>query len=315
MTSHTRAHDKHSFCSLSGNWSCTASIANFSGKRVLGSNHGWLAMADPLTDECLLWNPQIAKKILLPPLRKSSRYNRCVLSKPPTEPGCLAAFICSCGFKLSVCVVGAHEFAKQCLRKLPSIIFMVAIGAVHGQIYGVVFSMRDGYRLVTVGLVDGTTIMIAPLTSADGSGLWIPPLPDPRWTGLHPSYLIESPAGAGKLLFLVVKVFLSENYEEENAMVFQVFRVDVERRECVELDRIDGMTIFIASCGNGFCHWSTFAGGSKPNCIYYANKEGRLVYVYDLGDRSTTPLLLCPDAKQLGSTNYWIDLPEVSLEY
>ncbi|GER37696.1 hypothetical protein STAS_14126 [Striga asiatica] len=313
MTSHTRAHDKHSIYSLSGNWSRTVSIANFSGKRVLGSNHGWLAMANPLTDECLLWNPELAKQIPLPRLRESSHYNRCVLSKPPTEPGCLAAFVGSFGFNLSVCVVGAHEFANRSLMYFKTTSTMVAIGALHEQIYGVVYSMLDGYQLVTVGLVDGPTITIVPLMSADGSGLWIPPLLERRWIGLHPGYLIESPAGAGELL-LVMKVFLCGYHadKENDGMVFRVFRVDVERRECVELDQIDGMTVFIGSCGNGFCRRSGSGGGSKPNCIYYANKEGRLVYVYDLGDRSTTPLLLCPDAKPRGSTNYWIDLPGTS---
>ncbi|GER37670.1 F-box family protein [Striga asiatica] len=285
----------------------------FLRQRVLGSNHGWLAMADPLTDECLLWNPQLAKKIPLPPLHNSSAYNRCVLSKPPTEPGCLAAFICPYGFKLSVCVVGAHEFAKRFLIESKSTSSMVAIGALHGQIYGVLFkfSKLDGYQLVTVDLVEGPTIMIVPLKSADGLGLWIPPLSEPRWTGLGPGYLIESPAGTGELL-LVMKVYLFGYHadKEDDGMVFRVFRVDVERRECVELDRIDGMTVFIGSCGNGFCCWSAFGGGSKPNCIYYANKKGRLVYVYDFGDRSTTSLLLCPDAKRRGSTNYWIDLPD-----
>ncbi|CAA0809991.1 Unknown protein [Striga hermonthica] len=251
VTSHTRAHDKHSFYSLSGNWSRTVSIANFSGKRVLGSNHGWLAMADPLTDECFLWNPQLANKILLPQLRKSSRYKICVLSKPPTEQGCLAAFICPYGFKLSVCVVGAHEFSKLTLLKLPSPFLMTAIGALHGQIYGVFFSRRGDYQLMTVGLVDGPTIMIVPLMSADGSGLWILPLSELRWVmGVRPSYLIESPAGGGELL-LVIKVFLFRYYAEDDGIVFRVFRVNVERRECVELDRIDGMTIFIGSCGNG----------------------------------------------------------------
>ncbi|GER37699.1 hypothetical protein STAS_14127 [Striga asiatica] len=312
MTSHTKAHDTQSFYSLSGNWSCTASIANFSGRRVLGSNHGWLTMADPLTDECCLWNPELSQQIPLPPLHNSFLYDRCVLSKPPTEPGCTAAFIRSCGLHLSVCSVGAHDFAELYLKELSNPTLIVAIGAaLHGQIYGVIYSPL-GYQLVTVRLVDGERVELGWLMSADGSGPWILPRPQPRWAvTVRPSYLIELPGGTGKLLFLVVKMFLPENHAaEENGVGFRVFGVNVERRECVVLDRIDGMTIFVSSCGNGFCRWSGSGGGIKPNCIYYANDEGRFVYVYDLGDRSTTPLLLCPEAKRRGSTNYWIDLPD-----
>ncbi|KAL6506598.1 hypothetical protein OROHE_022430 [Orobanche hederae] len=108
-------------------------------------------------------------------------------------------------------------------------------------------------------------------------------------------------------LLLVTKM-CSVNYLDDD-VEFRVFRVDVDRMECVELDNIDGLTIFVGYYGNGFCCYSVM--GTQSNSIYYTNEKGRDMYVFDLDDRSTIGLMPCPVAGRNVSVNFWIDFPEI----
>ncbi|GER37683.1 hypothetical protein STAS_14111 [Striga asiatica] len=105
-----------------------------------------------------------------------------------------------------------------------------------------------------------------------------------KWQECH---LIEEPGGRG--LLLVMKLF--KGYILVDSVEFKVFRLEVGdgRVECVELDSVDEWTIFINYFWRGFCRVSSSERRvTRPNSIYYTDKIGRAVKIYDLGERSTT---------------------------
>ncbi|KAL3632015.1 hypothetical protein CASFOL_024999 [Castilleja foliolosa] len=303
LTSHGYENNKQSLYSLIDNRYKTISHPVLEGKRILGSDYGWLVLVDrsPFSDDCCLWNPESTDKIQLPRLDQAWVYSRCVLSKPPIDPDCLVVFKSYCNFELSVCRISDDEFVKVSLRDE---IFrpLVAISSFKGDIYGI-FKDDAFYELVIVNLV-GKTVEFKPLLINGERRLEVPELWR-GWIKSHQNYLIESPVGVGVgVFFLVIKM------TSDNGVEFKVFRLDVNELVSMEIENLDGHTIFIGSFGDGFCCPSS-GTGIKSNSIYYTNISGRVMCVYDLDDRSTTLLLPCPVAGRYKSTNYWVDLPEI----
>ncbi|KAK6118763.1 hypothetical protein DH2020_047489 [Rehmannia glutinosa] len=235
--------------------------------------------------------------IQLPSLDESHLYNMCILSKPPTEPDCYILF--NCISDQSFCKIGDDEFVKHSLEEEDEY-HLLAIASFQGKIYGI---MKPSYNFVTIHLV-GKTLELMPILMEDGGQPWKVPLPDRSWFTWHEDCLIE--CGTTGELLSVVKMY-SGSYLKDG-VEFRVFRVDINGMECLEVDNIGDQTIFISYRGTGFC--SDFSG-TKPNSIYYTDKKGRDVYIYDLDDGSTTPWLPCPASGRYVSVNYWVDLHHI----
>ncbi|KAL3612984.1 hypothetical protein CASFOL_043180 [Castilleja foliolosa] len=305
LTSHGYENEKQSVYSLIENRYETISHPVLEGKHILGSAYGWLVLTNinPLTDpdDCCLWNPESNEKIQLPRLSQAWLYRRCFLSKPPTDPDCLVVFQ-NISVESSVCRISDDEFVKVTHQPLEAM-----ISSVQGEIYGIV---QHGayYELVTIHLI-GKTVEFKSLL-INGKSHWVVPELCRSWVTSH-NYLIQSPGGSGEFFFVIKMASRLSTYSDGNKE-FRVFRLDVNGLVCVELENLDGHTIFIGSKGNEFCCLST-GMRVKPNSIYYTEIVGRVVFVYDLDDRSTTPLLPCPVAGRNQSVNYWVDLPYICL--
>ncbi|KAL3640827.1 hypothetical protein CASFOL_015795 [Castilleja foliolosa] len=296
--------DKQSFYSLIENRYKTISHPVLEGKRILGSAYGWLVLtnsnllADP--GDCCLWNPESRENIQLPQL--DGFYDRCVLSKPPTDPDCLVVFKSYCNFELTIGRINDAEFVRVSFEDS-----IVAISSFRGEIYGLV-KFGAYYELVTIHLV-GKTVELKSLLINGKDHLEVPELWR-SWVTSQRNYLIESPGGAGDF-FLVIKMISSIGIRDGGEVEFRVFRLNVNGLVCVELEDLDGHTIFISDWGDGFCCPSSEMSTIKPNSIYYTNMCGRVMCVYDLDDRSITPLLPSPVARRHMSVNYWINLPGI----
>ncbi|KAI3467524.1 hypothetical protein Pfo_024187 [Paulownia fortunei] len=273
LISHGQQHEKQCFYSISENRFHATSIPELCDKYVLGCAYGWLVLVDTDTDDCCLWNPVSMEKIELPQLEYSSMYNRCVLSKPPTEPDCHILFNSSSASHRAFCQVGDDEFVIQ--LSVDEEIYLLAAASFQGKIYG--FTL-PGYRFVTVHFVD-KTLELRPILKGEGEG-------EGEEDSLG-TFLVHHEHG-----------FLYDGLD------FRVFRVDTNQKECMELCDIGKRAIFLSHCGGGFCSSSA---GIKPNSIYYTVPDSRNLYVYDLNDRSTTPLLPCPAARRSQSVSCWVE--------
>ncbi|KAL3655277.1 hypothetical protein CASFOL_001063 [Castilleja foliolosa] len=281
------------------------------GKSILGSAYGWLVLTNSNSnlDDCCLWNPESNEKIQLPQLDEARYYTTCVLSKPPTDPDCLIVFKSYCNIQQSICRINDAEFVKVSLEDS-----IVAISSFQGEIYGI-FKRGTYYELVTIHLVGKTVEFKSLLMINSGKSHWVVPQVCRRsWVWSYDNYLIESPGGAGDFFF-VVQLISKISVYPYSGVEFKVFRLNVNGGlVCLEeVENLDGHTIFIGAYGDGFCCSTSNDGmqGIKPNLIYYTDMSGRIVSVYDLDDRSTTPLLPCPAAGRFKSVNYWVDLPDI----
>ncbi|KAI3464672.1 hypothetical protein Pfo_021335 [Paulownia fortunei] len=287
LISHGASHEKQSFYSVLENRFHTTCIPILCSKDVFASTYGWLVLVDIFLDECCLWNPSL--------------YNRCILSKLPTDPDCHILFNSSSTLEQSFCQIGDDEFVTQSFQEEDTDVrSLLAIGSFQGKIYGFT---NPGYRFVTVHFV-GKTLELRPILKEDGEGggqPWhIPRLSRP-WATWNQNYLIESPCGDELLL---VHKMSSCNYLKDRSC-FRVFRVDTNRMECMELYNIGKRAIFLSHWNGGFCSSSL---GIKTNSIYYTDKAGSNVYMYDLDDRSTTLMLPpCPAAARYQSATYWVE--------
>ncbi|GFP91938.1 hypothetical protein PHJA_001337900 [Phtheirospermum japonicum] len=244
MTLHGQQYENQSFYNVLENRYQTICLPIFKNRNILGSAYGWLVLAGH-NGYCLL-NPTSLENIELPQLEGHFYYDKCVLSKPPTEPDCHVVFNHSFYMCLSAWRINGEDgFVKASSKEKGR---LTAIASFRGGIYGIF----GNYEFVTIHLV-GETV---------------------------------------------------------EGVEFRVFRVDVDGMECVELENIDGLTIFVGYYGNGFC-CSSLVTGSKPNSIYYTNEVGRDMYVFDLDDRSIVGSLSCPIAEDNLSVNFWVDCPDI----
>ncbi|KAL3636862.1 hypothetical protein CASFOL_019161 [Castilleja foliolosa] len=236
---------------------------------------------------------------------ESHIYNKCVLSKPPTEPDCHILINSYCtSYEQSFCKIGDVEFVHQSLEEESS--QLVAIASFKGKIYGV---MSPGYKFVTIEFI-GSTMEFRPIL-INGEQHWKAPVMKRNWVVRHYDELINSPFGDE--LLLVIKDFAHQNYFKIDGSEYRVFRVDINGMECIEVDDIGDHAILINYYGNGYCCSSNGTNTFfKPNSIYHTSENGAYVYVYDLDDKSSTSWLPPGVAEIKISDNYWLDLEELS---
>ncbi|KAL3653937.1 hypothetical protein CASFOL_003618 [Castilleja foliolosa] len=274
----------------------------FHDMKVLASAYGWLVLVNPKTDYTYIWNPISMAKIDIGQLNIHDAYifEKCVMSKPPSEPDCRLVFYT---------ITGGHQAFLQLVdddniihKYLPDDtyrdVMLMAVVSFRGTLYGF---LHPGCRFVTIDF-DNETVEFRPILKLVDQQPWDMPWPNREWALYWDDHMIESPCG--QELLLVRKMFLCQFSPDK--FDFRVFRLDVERKEYVELDSIGDRAIFISHCGGGFC---CDTGIFRRNCIYYTVKQGmsRSVYVYDFNYRSTTLLLPCSAARLTLSANYWVE--------
>ncbi|KAL3649478.1 hypothetical protein CASFOL_005881 [Castilleja foliolosa] len=96
-------------------------------------------------------------------------------------------------------------------------------------------------------------------------------------------------------------------YSIKDGSEFRVFRVDINRMKCIEVDDICDQVILIGQYGPGF---SCSSSGTtfKSNSIYYIVEFDSSVYVYDLDDKSTTVWLPHDIVGFKYFNHFWVDL-------
>ncbi|KAL3623987.1 hypothetical protein CASFOL_032803 [Castilleja foliolosa] len=298
-----RLNDKQSICRPLESRSQTICFPILVEKFIVASTHGWFVLLDMYDEECCLWNPGSGAIIELPTLPNSPIFNKCVLSKPPTEPDCHILFNSSCSSVQLFCKIGDVQYVRHSLREEKS--RLVAIASSQGKLYGV---MSPGYKFVTVEFV-GTTMELRPMF-INGEQSWKAPVIKTNLVVLDHAELIDSPSGDE--LLLVIKNYTHHNYCIIDGSEYRVFRVDINRMECIEVDDIGDHAILIGYYGNGFCCSSSGTNTFKPNSIYHTTRHRAHVYVYDLDDKSITSWLP-PDVVDIKfSGNYWLDFNELS---
>ncbi|KAL3619525.1 hypothetical protein CASFOL_037095 [Castilleja foliolosa] len=264
-------------------------------KYILASTHGWLVLVDKFTGDCFLWKSS-KDLIVLPRLQHSYLYKKCVLSKPPTEPDCHILFISAGAKRQAFCKIGDVEFVYQ--PPLEEDCRLIAIASFQGKIYGVI---NPDYRFVIIEFV-GRTMEFRPILF-DGEQPWKAPVAKKNWVLWHDNDLINSPSG--NELFFVIKDFINDSVIDGSQI--RVFRVDINRMKCIEVDDIGDQVILIGQYGSGFCCSSGGTNTIKPNSIYYTVDFGSCVYVYNLDDKSTTSWL--PHDVGIEHVNhFWVDL-------
>ncbi|KAL3641153.1 hypothetical protein CASFOL_016121 [Castilleja foliolosa] len=247
-------------------------------KLILASNYGWLVLVDRYKGDCCLWNPVSKDIIELPFLDKCYLYRKCVLSKPPTEPDCHILFNSLSPNLQSFCKIGDVEY----VHSSPKEDRLVAIASFQGKIYGV---MHPGYKFVTIEFVE-RTIEFRPMLNNMKQPLTAPFIKR-DWVLRHDNQLI----GSGGELLLVIKGYVHNNYYIYDGSEYRVFRVDINRMECIELDDIGDHAILVNCYGNGYYCSSSGTNLIKPNSIYNTSYFGAHLYVYDLDDKSTVTWL------------------------
>ncbi|KAL3642307.1 hypothetical protein CASFOL_013122 [Castilleja foliolosa] len=266
-------------------------------KYILASTHGWQVLVDKIKGDCLLWNPRYNDTIKLPRLQSFHSYRKCVLSKPPTEPDCHILFNSDSLFQQAFCRIGDVEFVYQ--SHTTEVDYqLLAIASFQDKIYGVI---KPGYIFVTIEFV-GRTMECRPIL-VDGEHPLKAPVIKRNWHVWNELDLIDSHKD-NELLF--VRKEFTQEYIRDGSEI-SVFRVDINRMECIEVDDIGDQVILIGQYGTGFCCSSAGTNTLKPNSIYYIIKSDSCIYVYDLDDKSTTAWLPSPDVADLHHLNhFWV---------
>ncbi|KAL3631555.1 hypothetical protein CASFOL_024539 [Castilleja foliolosa] len=269
---------------------CTQILVN---KYVVASAYGWLVLMDQIEEDCCVWNPSSMDIIKLPRLQNFDVYRKCVLSKPPTEPDCHILFISGDLFQQAFCKIGDVEFVYQSQTK--EVDRLIAVASCQGKIYGV---MLPDYKFVNIEFV-GRTIEFRPIL-IDGEQPLKAPVKNKNWVVRNETELIDSNTG-NELVFVMKDLTQNSNMDGSE---FRVFRVDINRTECIEVDDIGDQVILIGQYGTGFC-CSSSGTTFKPNSIYYIVEYDSCIYVYNLDDRSTVSWV--PNSLHL-LNHFWVNL-------
>ncbi|KAL3641239.1 hypothetical protein CASFOL_016207 [Castilleja foliolosa] len=265
-------------------------------KYVLASTHGWLVLVDKIIGDCFLLNPRSNDMIKLPRLQSFYSYRKCVLSKPPTEPDCHILFTSDDLCQQAFCKIGDVEFVYQ--PQTEEVDQLIGIASSRGKIYGIIL---PDFEFVTIEFV-GRTIEFRPIL-INGEQTLKAPVINKNWIVWNESELINSHT-VNELLF-VVKECTQDSIRDGSE--FSVFRVNINRMECIEVDDIGDQVILIGQYGPGFC-CSSVGTTFNPNSIYYIVEFNSCVYVYDLDDKSTTSWV--PHDVDLDRlfNHFWVDL-------
>ncbi|KAL3641169.1 hypothetical protein CASFOL_016137 [Castilleja foliolosa] len=296
---------KQSICRPMESRSQTIFFPDLVKKVVLASSHGWLVLACYFSnhEECCLWNPGSKATIKLPNINYWYCFNKCVLSKAPTEPDCHILFYSTHRFRygnISFCKIGDDEYVDERHR-------LVAAASFQGKIYGIT---NPGYKFVIIDFVGGK-MEFRPILMLDREQPFKAPVVKRNWVMRYEIELINSPSDDE--LLLVTRDTTYNEYFLNDYLEYRVFRVDIKRMKCIEVDDIGDHAILIGYNGNGFCCSSSVANTFKPNSIYYAPHYGTFFDVYDLDEKSTTSCLP-PGVVNLTRfcSNCWADLKELS---
>ncbi|KAL3641166.1 hypothetical protein CASFOL_016134 [Castilleja foliolosa] len=295
---------KQSICRPMESRSQTISLPYLVDKVILASCHGWLVLGSMFVnyEESCLWNPGSKAMIKLP--NKNARYyfNKCVLSKPPTEPDCHILFYSTDRFgygQISFCKIGDDKYVDERHQ-------LIATASFQGKIYGIT---NPGYKFVIIEFVRGK-IEFRQILMLDREQPFKAPVVKRNWVLRHKIELINSPFDDE--LLMVIKDFTHHNYRVTDDLEYRVFRVDINRMKCIEVDDIGDYAILIGYNGNGFCCSSSVANTFKPNSIYYTPENGTYFYVYDFDEKSTTSCLPPDVANIIISCNCWLHLKDLS---
>lgn len=284
-------NQEHSLYNVLENRCDTIEIPILSHKETVPCNYGWFALLNPLTNNCSLWNPQYGEMIRLPDLPNSCIYNKCVLSRPPTEPGCHILFNSACKHEQAFCQIGDDAFVEMSTEE--------DVGCIHtfisfrGTIY-VLVGFGFELRLMMISFVD-KTLKFRPILESGHP--WHISLLLRHWS-LDQKYYLTCDDDE---LLLVCK--MRPPYSPNQFCEFRIFRIDIDKFECREIVNIGERTIFLSNTGDAFCRSSV---GMKSNSIYYTD-IGRNLYLYNLGRRTITTLLPCPAADRVMSATSWIE--------
>ncbi|KAL8515183.1 hypothetical protein ACS0TY_014045 [Phlomoides rotata] len=281
-------HDlKHSLYNVLENRWDRATIPILSDKTPIPCNYGWIALLNPRTDNCSIWNPESGETIQLPVLQDSSIYNICVLSKSPTEAGCYILFNSAGKRDQAFCQIGDDEFVEMSTRNNEGdeaerrVETLKSFG---GNIYALVGKKVTLMRICFVG----KTLELKPILN-------ISPSLQP-WSQTVKYYLVDD--GDDELM-LVCKMSPATYLHQFSD--FKIFRIDIDRFECVEVLDIGERALFLSHIGDAFCCSSK---GMKPNSIYYTH-AGRNVNIYSLDKGGTISLLPCRAARCFSQSS-WI---------
>ncbi|KAL3620572.1 hypothetical protein CASFOL_035495 [Castilleja foliolosa] len=204
-------------------------------KYVFASTHGWLVLVDRfIRDDCCLWNPSSEDMIKLPVLEDVYLYKKCVLSKPPTEPDCYILLIADDMLLQAFCKIGDDEFV--CPTQVKGVDQLIAITYFQGKIYGV---MSNDYVFGTIEFV-GRTMEFRPI-SINGEQLLKAPVINKNWVAWNEIDLIGSHTG-NSLLFVMKDLAQGSIMDGSE---FRVFRADINRMECIEVNDISDQVILI----------------------------------------------------------------------
>ncbi|KAL3641266.1 hypothetical protein CASFOL_016234 [Castilleja foliolosa] len=297
LTIHYTQHKLTVYRPLEGKTHTLECIPVLVHKYILASTHGWLVLVDMFQGDCILWNASSKDTIKLPKLQDFRLYKKCVLSKPPTEPDCHILFIAPGASQQAFCKIGDVEFVY-----IEEESGLTAITFFQGKIYGVIC---PGFKFVTIEFV-GTTIEFRPIL-LDGEQHWEAPVVKKNWILWHDINLINSLSG--NELFLVIKDFSNDSIMDGSEI--RVFRVDINRMECIEIDDLGDEVILIGQYGSGFCCSSNGTNTFKPNSIYYIVNYSSCVYVHDLDDKGTTSWVPHDVSLQFFNqllNHFWLDL-------
>ncbi|KAL8499844.1 hypothetical protein ACS0TY_019730 [Phlomoides rotata] len=261
---------KHSLYNvLENRWDATT-IPMLSDKTPIPCNYGWISLLNPLTNDCSLWNPESRETIQLPELRTSSIYNICVLSKPPTEAGSYILFNSASKKQQAFCQIGDDEFVERSAEDNEAVETLKFFG---GNIYALVGLGDKLIRLMRICFVSKKLEFRPILKSEEGHPWHISPSLRP-WSETRKYYLVDN--GDDDELMLVCKMSPHDCMHQFSD--FKIFRIDINRFECVEVLDIGERALFLSHTGDAFCRPSK---GINPNSIYYTHAGRNVNLIFD----------------------------------
>ncbi|KAJ6349088.1 hypothetical protein OIU77_006641 [Salix suchowensis] len=268
-------------------------IPELQDKVVATCSYGWLVIAGYLiSDDCFLFNPISTKKIQLPSLAPVFSYDKCVLSSPPDDPGCVVMLL---SFDIGTvrvlfCKAGDVEWTRQVLKlhDEDGSDYVRSVGVHKGDIYIltwyehlylVKFDNSSSITLVDLKVDDST----CPTTA--------------KFYCRFPTYLVET---CGELLRLHC------NIRHRQVLDIWVYKLDFEEKVWTRVKELKDQAIFIGSSSGQVLACSTEESRIHGNKIYLTLAEERTLYVYDLDLCALEVCLPCPNVKADWVQNVWI---------
>ena len=301
--------ERQTLVNISNNHFDSGTIPKMHNKSICSSSKEWLVLKDiDSMDLCLLslTSKEVVKlpRLQLPQFDFINDLYICILSSPPNETNhdYYVMFIDGSTSKFYFCQPGEKEFSEQVFEfdsddRLKSI---VAATMFREKVYFLTwFSGQPPiYELFTAEFV-GSNLHFTKFTRENF------PQPSPPEIDLNYEYLVEC---GGKLLYIHK---MRGGWNGTKILGFLIFQMDFSSRVWVQVNNIGGWTIFLSQY-HGLEHKaiSCFAEkGIRQNAIYFTKSFDRLIYVFDLEDRSISKSLSCPIVSKYKSRLDWVMVP------